>query len=164
LSIQQELTDLPRFRRFDFYTAYTEGWALYCESIGRELGLFTDPYQYYGRLNDEMLRAMRLVVDTGLHAKGWSREQAIRYMLEHSTLAESDAVAEVERYIAFPGQALGYKIGQLRISAMRTRAEAAFGPKFDVKAFHSVVLRDGSVPIDVLEAKVDRWIEQERGG
>jgi uncharacterized protein (DUF885 family) len=164
LSIQQELTDLPRFRRFDFYTAYTEGWALYCESIGKELGLFTDPYQYYGRLNDEMLRAMRLVVDTGLHAKGWSREQAIRYMLEHSTLAESDAVAEVERYIAYPGQALGYKIGQLRISAMRARAEAAFGPKFDVKAFHSVVLRDGSVPIDVLDAKVDRWIEQERGG
>ena len=163
LSIQQELTDLPRFRRFDFYTAYTEGWALYCESIGKELGLFTDPYQYYGRLNDEMLRAMRLVVDTGLHARGWSREQAIRYMLEHSSMAESDATAEVERYIAFPGQALGYKIGQLRISAMRARAQAALGPKFDVKAFHSVVLRDGSVPIDVLDAKVDRWIEQQRG-
>jgi uncharacterized protein (DUF885 family) len=163
LSIQQELTDLPRFRRFDFYTAYTEGWALYCESIGKELGLFTDPYQYYGRLNDEMLRAMRLVVDTGLHARGWSREQAIRYMLEHSSMAESDAVAEVERYIAFPGQALGYKIGQLRISAMRARAQAELGPKFDVKTFHSVVLRDGSVPIEVLEAKVDRWIEQQRG-
>ncbi len=163
LSIQQELTDLPRFRRFDFYVAYTEGWALYCESIGRELGLFTDPYQYYGRLNDEMLRAMRLVVDTGLHAKGWSREQAIRYMVEHSTLAESDAVAEVERYIAFPGQALGYKIGQLRISAMRAKAQAALGTKFDVRAFHSVVLRDGSLPIEVLEAKVDRWIEQTGG-
>ena len=163
LSIQQELTDLPRFRRFDFYVAYTEGWALYCESIGGELGLFTDPYQYYGRLNDEMLRAMRLVVDTGLHARGWAREQAIRYMVEHSTLAESDAVAEVERYIAFPGQALGYKIGQLRISAMRARAQAALGPKFDVKAFHSVVLRDGSLPIEVLEAKVDRWIEQTGG-
>jgi uncharacterized protein (DUF885 family) len=164
LSIQQELTDLPRFRRFDFYTAYTEGWALYCESIGKELGLFSDPYQYYGRLNDEMLRAMRLVVDTGLHARGWSREQAIRYMLEHSTMAGSDATAEVERYIAFPGQALGYKIGQLRISAMRARAQDALGPNFDVKAFHSVVLRDGSVPIEVLEAKVDRWIEQTKGG
>jgi uncharacterized protein (DUF885 family) len=164
LSIQQELTNLPRFRRFDFYVAYTEGWALYCESIGKELGLFTDPYQYYGRLNDEMLRAMRLVVDTGLHAKGWSREQGIRYMTEHSSMAESDAVAEVERYIALPGQALGYKIGQLRISAMRARAQAALGPKFDIKQFHSVVLRDGSVPIDVLEAKVDRWIEQKRGG
>jgi uncharacterized protein (DUF885 family) len=164
LSIQQELTDLPRFRRFDFYVAYTEGWALYCESIGKELGLFTDPYQYYGRLSDEMLRAMRLVVDTGLHAKGWSREQSISYMLDHSSMAESDVVAEVERYIAFPGQALGYKIGQLRISAMRAKAQAALGPKFDVKAFHSVVLRDGSVPIDVLAAKVDRWIEQTKGG
>jgi uncharacterized protein (DUF885 family) len=111
-----------------------------------------------------MLRAMRLVVDTGLHAKGWSREQAISYMLDHSSMAESDVVAEVERYIAFPGQALGYKIGQLRISAMRAKAQAALGPKFDVKAFHSVVLRDGSVPIDVLAAKVDRWIEQTKGG
>jgi uncharacterized protein (DUF885 family) len=104
------------------------------------------------------------VVDTGLHARGWSREQAIRYMLEHSTMAGSDATAEVERYIAFPGQALGYKIGQLRISAMRARAQDALGPNFDVKAFHSVVLRDGSVPIEVLEAKVDRWIEQTKGG
>ena len=164
VTIQQELTDLPRVRRFDFYTAYGEGWALYCESIGRELGLFTDPYQYYGRLNDEMLRAMRLVVDTGLHAKGWSREQAIRFMLDHSSLAGSDVVAEVERYIAWPGQALGYKIGQLRISAMRARAEKALGPKFDVKAFHSVILRDGSLPMDVLELKVDRWINETKGG
>ncbi len=164
LSIQQELTDLPRFRRFEFYVAYTEGWALYCESIGKELGLFTDPYQYYGRLNDEMLRAMRLVVDTGLHARGWSREQAIRFMLDHSSMAESDVVAEVERYIAFPGQALGYKIGQLRIGAMRARAQAALGAKFDVKAFHSVVLRDGALPLDVLEMKVERWIDETIGG
>ena len=162
LSIQQELTDLPRFRRFEFYVAYAEGWALYSESIGKELGLFTDPYQYYGRLNDEMLRAMRLVVDTGLHAKGWSREQAIRYMRDHSSMAESEATAEVERYIALPGQALGYKVGQLRISAMRARAEAALGPKFDIKAFHSVILRDGALPMDVLDAKVDRWIESTR--
>jgi uncharacterized protein (DUF885 family) len=160
LSIQQELTDLPRFRRFEFYVAYAEGWALYAESIGKELGLFTDPYQYYGRLNDEMLRAMRLVVDTGLHSRGWSREQAIHYMRDHSSMAESDATAEVERYIALPGQALGYKVGQLRISAMRARAEAALGPKFDIKAFHSVILRDGALPMDVLDAKVDRWIEQ----
>lgn len=164
VAIQQELTGLPRVRRFDFYTAYGEGWALYCESIGRELGLFTDPYQYYGRLNDEMLRAMRLVVDTGLHAKGWNREQAIRFMLDHSSLAESDVVAEVERYIAWPGQALGYKIGQLRISAMRAGAEQALGPKFDVKAFHSMILRDGSLPMDVLELKVDRWINATRRG
>jgi len=164
VSIQQELTGLPRVRRFDSYTAYDEGWALYCESIGKELGLFTDPYQYYGRLNDEMLRAMRLVVDTGLHAKDWSREQAIRYMLDHSSLAESDVIAEVERYIAWPGQALGYKVGQLRISAMRARAKAALGPKFDVKAFHGVILRGGALPMDVLEMKVDRWINETRRG
>ncbi|HKE45934.1 MAG TPA: DUF885 domain-containing protein [Steroidobacteraceae bacterium] len=162
LSIQQELTDLPRFRRFEFYVAYAEGWALYAESIGKELGLFTDPYQYYGRLNDEMLRAMRLVVDTGLHSKGWTRVQAIRYMLDHSSMAESDATAEVERYIAYPAQALGYKVGQLRISAMRARAEAALGRKFDIKGFHSVILRDGALPMDVLDAKVDRWIEHTR--
>lgn len=162
VAIQQELTDLPRFRRFDWYVAYGEGWALYCESIGRELGLFTDPYQYYGRLSDEMLRAMRLVVDTGLHAKGWSREQAIRYMLEHSSMAESDVTAEVERYMVIPGQALGYKIGQLRISALRARAEGALGASFDVKDFHSQVLRDGAVPMDVLEMKIDRWIAAEQ--
>ena len=127
-------------------------------AIGKELGLFTDPYQYYGRLSDEMLRAMRLVVDTGLHSKGWTREQAIDYMLEHSSMAENDVIAEVERYIVIPGQALGYKIGQLRISAMRARAERELGRKFDVKDFHSEILRDGSVPMDVLEKKIDRWI------
>ena len=167
VSIQQELTDLPRFRRFNDYTAYAEGWALYAESIGRELGLFTDPMQWYGRLNDEMLRAMRLVVDTGLHARGWSREQAIDYMLANSSLAESDVVAEVERYIAWPGQALSYKIGQLRISELRARAQQRLGADFDVRAFHSQVLRDGALPMDVLEAKIDRWIasiEVGRGG
>jgi len=167
VSIQQELTDLPRFRRFNDYTAYAEGWALYAESIGRELGLFTDPMQWYGRLNDEMLRAMRLVVDTGLHARGWSREQAIDYMLANSSLAESDVVAEVERYIAWPGQALSYKIGQLRISELRARAQQRLGADFDVRAFHSQVLRDGALPMDVLEAKIDRWIasiEAGRGG
>lgn len=158
IAIQQELTDLPRFRRFNNYVAYSEGWALYAESIGRELGLFTDPYQWYGRLSDEMLRAMRLVVDTGLHERGWTREQAIRYMLDNSSMAESDVIAEVERYIANPGQALGYKIGQLRISAMRARAEAALGPRFDVREFHSVMLRGGALPLEVLEAKIDRWI------
>ena len=163
IAIQQELEGLPRFRRFGaFYVAYAEGWALYAESLGRELGLFTDPYQYYGRLSDEMLRAMRLVVDTGLHTRGWTREQAIDYMLANSTLAESDVVSEVERYIAMPGQALGYKIGQLRITAMRARAEERLGERFDAREFHSVVLRDGSLPMDVLDAKVDRWIEARR--
>jgi len=159
VTIQQELEDLPKFRRFGGdYTAYTEGWALYAEYLGKELGLFTDPYQWFGRLNDEQLRAMRLVVDTGLHAKGWTREQAIRFMLDNSTLAESDVVSEVERYIAWPGQALGYKVGDLRIQALRKQAEAALGPKFDLRDFHREVLSDGAVPMDVLEAKIDRWV------
>lgn len=159
IAIQQELTGLPRFRRFDaHYTAYVEGWALYAESIGKEMGLFTDPYQYYGRLSDEMLRAMRLVVDTGLHSRNWSREKAIQYMIDNSSMAPSDVEAEVERYIADPGQALGYKIGQIRIRQIRAKAEAALGPKFDIKAFHTQVLEDGSLPMDVLEKKIDRWI------
>jgi uncharacterized protein (DUF885 family) len=158
IAIQQELSDLPQFRRYAFNVAYVEGWALYAESLGKELGLFTDPYQWYGRLSDEMLRAMRLVVDTGLHAKGWSRQQAIDYMLENSSMAESDVVSEVERYIVTPAQALGYKVGQLRISAMRAKAQAALGSRFDVKAFHSQVLRDGALPLSVLEVKIDRWV------
>jgi uncharacterized protein (DUF885 family) len=162
ISIQQELTDLPRFRRFNGYTSYVEGWALYAESIGKELGVFTDPYQWYGRLSDEMLRAMRLVVDTGLHAKGWTRERAIRYMLDNSSLAESDVTAEVERYMVMPGQALGYKLGQLHISALRAKAERELGRAFDVREFHGQVLRDGALPMDVLESKIDRWIEAKR--
>ena len=163
VSIQQELEGVPRFRRFGGdYTAYVEGWALYAESLGRELGLFTDPYQWYGRLNDEQLRAMRLVVDTGLHAQGWTREQAIKFMLDNSTMAESDVVSEVERYIAWPGQALGYKVGDLRIQGLRHKAEQALGPKFDLRDFHREVLSDGAVPLDVLEAKVDRWIAARR--
>jgi uncharacterized protein (DUF885 family) len=158
VAIQQELSSLPRFRRFNNYVAYAEGWALYAESIGKELGVFTDPYQWYGRLADEMLRAMRLVVDTGLHSKGWSREQAIQYMLDNSSMAETDVVAEVERYIVWPGQALGYKVGQLRITAMRAKAERELGARFDVRKFHSQVLRDGALPMDVLEKKIDRWI------
>jgi uncharacterized protein (DUF885 family) len=162
ISIQQELTDLPRFRRFNGYTSYVEGWALYAESIGKELGVFTDPYQWYGRLSDEMLRAMRLVVDTGLHAKGWTREQAIRYMLDNSSMAETDVVAEVERYMVIPGQALGYKLGQLHISALRAKAERELGRVFDVREFHSQVLRDGSLPMNVLDAKIGRWIDAKR--
>jgi uncharacterized protein (DUF885 family) len=164
ISIQQELTDLPRFRRFNGYVSYAEGWALYAESLGKELGVFTDPYQWYGRLSDEMLRAMRLVVDTGLHAKGWSREQAIRYMLDNSSMAESDVIAEVERYMVWPGQALGYKLGQLRITALRAEAQAALGGRFDLREFHAQVLRDGALPMDVLSAKIERWIAARRGG
>jgi uncharacterized protein (DUF885 family) len=158
ISIQQELTGLPRFRRFNGYVSYSEGWALYAESIGKELGVFTDPYQWYGRLSDEMLRALRLVVDTGLHSKGWTREQAIKYMLDNSSFAESDVTAEVERYIVWPGQALGYKLGQLQITALRAKAQQQLGDAFDVREFHSQVLRDGALPMDVLTAKIDRWI------
>jgi uncharacterized protein (DUF885 family) len=158
-AIQQEITGMPKFRRFGGnYTAYTEGWALYAEYLGPELGMFTDPYQWFGRLNDEQLRAMRLVVDTGIHSLGWSREQAIKYMLDNSTLAETDVVSEVERYIAWPGQALGYKIGDLRIQAMRREAERELGERFDLRDFHREVLGDGAVPMNVLEAKIDRWV------
>ncbi|MFL6549423.1 MAG: DUF885 domain-containing protein [Povalibacter sp.] len=163
ISIQQELETLPRFRRFGGnYVAYTEGWALYAESIGKEMGMFSDPYQYYGRLSDEMLRAMRLVVDTGLHTNGWSREKAIQYMLDNSSMARTDVEAEVERYIANPGQALGYKIGQIRIREMRNKAEKALGSRFDIKEFHSQVLRDGALPLDILDEKIDRWIASKK--
>ncbi len=162
ITIQQELEYLPRFRRFGNYTAYAEGWALYAESLGKELGLFTDPYQYYGRLSDEMLRAMRLVVDTGLHSKDWTREDVIEYMLENSSMAESDVIAEAERYIAIPGQALSYKIGQLEITRLREQAASALGDDFDIKEFHNQVLRDGALPMGVLAAKLDHWIEAEK--
>ncbi|MEE8464208.1 MAG: DUF885 domain-containing protein [Gammaproteobacteria bacterium] len=158
ISIQQEVTGLPRFRRFGDYTAFSEGWALYAESIGKELGVFSDPYQYYGRLNDEQLRAMRLVVDTGLHSKGWSREQVIQYMLDNSSLAETDIVSEAERYIATPGQALAYKVGQINLTRMRAEAEEALGENFDIKAWHAQILTDGALPMAVLDAKNRRWI------
>ncbi len=158
ISLAQEDTSLPPFMRFGGNTAYVEGWALYAESLGPELGMFKDPYQLQGRYDDEMLRAMRLVVDTGLHAKGWTREQAITYMLDHSAMGKTDATSEVERYIAIPGQALAYKIGQLKIRELRTRAEKALGDRFDIRAFHAQVLGTGALPLAVLEAKIDDWI------
>lgn len=164
ISLQQEVEALPAFRRFGGYSAFSEGWALYAESIGREMGMFSDPYQYYGRLSDEMLRAMRLVVDTGLHAKGWSRQQAIDYMKDNSSMAESDVIAEVERYIAIPGQALSYKVGQRVISNLRAQAEEALGDKFDIREFHTQVLIDGALPMAVLQRKIEEWIESQRKG
>ncbi|MCF6262087.1 MAG: DUF885 domain-containing protein [Xanthomonadales bacterium] len=161
-SIQQEITGMPMFRRFGGFTAFSEGWALYAESLGKELGMFSDPYQYYGRLSDEMLRAMRLVVDTGMHAQGWSREQAIEYMLAHSTMAESDVIAEVERYIAIPGQALAYKVGQRSISRLRDQGEKQLGEDFDIRAFHRLVLTGGAVPLDVLNQQVNAWVDSQQ--
>jgi uncharacterized protein (DUF885 family) len=158
ISLAQENTALPPFQRFGGNTAFVEGWALYAESLGPELGMFKDPYQLQGRYDDEMLRAMRLVVDTGLHSKGWTRDQAIQYMLDHSAMGKTDATAEVERYIAIPSQALAYKVGQLTISRLRAKAEKALGPKFDIKEFHSEVLMTGALPMAVLEKKIDDWI------
>ena len=159
IAIKQELTGVPQFQRFSGYTAFEEGWALYAEYLGIEMGLFEDPYQYFGKLSDEMLRAMRLVVDTGLHAKGWSREQAIQYMKDNSPMAETDIIAEVERYMAIPGQALSYKVGQLKILALRAEAEKALGDKFDLKGFHDQILTSGSLPMAVMEQKIHRWVE-----
>ena len=161
ISLQQELDDLPAVRRFGAFTAYVEGWGLYAETLGDELGLYTDPYQRFGFLDAQMVRAIRLVADTGMHAKGWTREQALQFMMDHSSISETRAVSEIERYIAIPGQALAYKIGQLRISELRARAERALGAAFDVSAFHAQALADGALPLDVLEAKIDRWIESQ---
>jgi uncharacterized protein (DUF885 family) len=159
ISLQREQKDLPKFRRFSSYTAYSEGWGLYAESLGGELGLYEDPYQYFGMLEAELWRSIRLVVDTGLHSKGWTREQVLEYMDAMSSTAEARAVSEAERYIAIPGQALAYKIGQLKIRELRTRAEAELGGGFDVRGFHTAVLGDGPLPLDVLEAKLGRWID-----
>ena len=158
ISIAQENEKLPAFMRFGGNTAYVEGWALYAETLGYDMGLFKDPYQRFGTLSDEMLRAMRLVVDTGLHSKGWTREQAIDYMLANSDMGKTDATAEVERYIAIPTQALAYKIGALTIMRLRDKARTQLGKKFDVREFHNQVLNTGALPLTVLEKKIDDWI------
>ncbi len=157
----QELKDLPMFRRAYWNVAYGEGWALYAESLGYEMGFYKDSYMHFGALSDEILRACRLVVDTGLHAFGWSREQAIRYMVENSA-DEAFATAEVDRYIVWPGQALGYKVGELKIMALRAKAKAALGDKFDLRRFHNVLLDNGALPLTVVEARVDEWIANEK--
>ena len=161
-SLSLENESLPSFQRFEGPTAYFEGWALYAETLGFEMGLYKDPMQHWGTLDDEMLRAMRLVVDTGLHTKGWSREAAIDYMLANSGMGRSDATAEVERYIANPAQALAYKIGALTIQRLRRKAETALSSRFDIRAFHDQILRSGALPMPILEAKIDRWIAGQR--
>ena len=161
IALLQEMK-LPNFRKFGGNTAFTEGWALYAETLGKEMGMFERPEYYFGHLNDELLRAARLVVDTGLHSKGWTREQAIAYYRDTLGYSENVARAEIERYMVWPGQALAYKIGSLKISELRARAQAALGAKFSLPKFHEVVLEDGTVPLSLLEAKVDRWIAKTR--
>lgn len=159
ISLAQENEALPAFMRFGGNTAYVEGWALYAETLGYPMGFYKDPYQRMGTLSDEMLRAMRLVVDTGLHAKGWTRDQSIAYMMANSDMGKTDATAEVERYIAIPSQAVAYKVGALTIQRLRAKAEAALGPKFDVRKFHAQVLMTGALPLNVLEKKIDDWVK-----
>jgi uncharacterized protein (DUF885 family) len=158
ISLQQESKTLPDFRKFNWFGAYGEGWALYCESLGKELGLYKDPYQYLGMLNDEMHRAIRLVVDTGLHNKGWSREQAIKYSLDNEAETEASITSEIERYMAIPGQALSYKIGQLKILELRQKAKDKMKDKFEIKIFHQKVLESGVLPLELLEKKINNWI------
>jgi uncharacterized protein (DUF885 family) len=161
VSLQQENTSLHKFQRFGWYGAYGEGWALYCESLGNELGLYTDPYQYMGALGDEIHRAIRLVVDVGLHTKGMTREQAIKYMMDNEPISEQGATAEIERYMAIPGQALSYKIGALKIRELRKKYEKQLGSDFSLSAFHDEFLKDGAMPLDVLERKMDAWAEKQ---
>lgn len=162
ISLQQENQALPDFRKFNWFGAYGEGWALYTESLGKELGLYKDPYQYFGMLGSEMHRAIRLVVDTGMHSKGWTREQAIQYSLDNEAESEASIVSEIERYMAIPGQALSYKIGQLKIIELRHEAEKELGGKFDIKKFHAMVLESGVMPLALLEKKIDNWINIEK--
>lgn len=164
ISLAQENDKLPAFMRFGGNTAFAEGWALYAETLGYDMGFYKDPYSRQGTLDDEMLRAMRLVVDTGIHAKGWTRDQAIEYMLANSAMGRTDATAEVERYIAIPSQALAYKVGALTIQRLRREAEAALGSKFDIRAFHDQVLNTGALPMPVLEAKIRAWIKATKQG
>lgn len=159
ISLQQENTDLPDFRKTLWYSAYGEGWALYCESLGEELGLYDDPYQYFGMLSAEMHRAIRLVVDTGLHTKGWTREQAIQYSLENEAEPEVSIISEIERYMANPGQALSYKIGQLKIQSLRAQATEVMGEAFDIREFHRLVLESGCIPLALLDEKIENWIQ-----
>ncbi len=162
LSIAQGLTDLPAFRRFGFNSAYGEGWALYAERLGKDVGFYQDPYSDYGRLNDEIWRADRLVIDTGVHYKHWTRQQMVDYFHEHSSAAESDIQAEVDRYIAWPAQALSYKLGQLEILKLREQAQKELGARYDIRAFHDEILDGGSLPMDVMDARVTVWIRSQR--
>jgi uncharacterized protein (DUF885 family) len=160
ISLAQERDDLPEFRKHSSFTAFVEGWGLYAESLGEDMGFYRDPYSKFGQLTYQMWRALRLVIDTGLHAMGWSRDQAIAYFRANTAKTEQDIIVEIDRYIVWPGQALGYKIGQLRIQELRAKAEQSLGSRFDIRRFHDVLLREGAVPLDVLEREVDAWIDR----
>jgi uncharacterized protein (DUF885 family) len=162
ISIAQELTGLPEFRKYQGYTAYVEGWALYSERLGKDVGFYQDPYSDYGRLEADNWRAIRLVVDTGVHSMHWTRQQMLDYFHEHSSMDDTNIQAEVDRYIAWPAQALGYKMGQLKILELRAKAQQALGPRFDIRAFHDEVLDSGALPLDVLEQRVDAWIDAQK--
>jgi len=163
ISIAQELQDVPAFRKFGGYTAYQEGWGLYAERLGKDMGFYQDPYSDYGRLEADNWRAIRLVVDTGVHSQHWTRQQMVDYFHDHSAIDETSIQAEVDRYIAWPGQATAYKIGQLKILELRERAKKALGDKFDLRAFHDEVLDSGALPLDVLSERIDGWIASQKG-
>jgi uncharacterized protein (DUF885 family) len=164
IAIAQELTGLPEFRKHNYYTAYTEGWGLYAEHLGKDVGFYTDPYSDYGRLEGDIWRAIRLVVDTGVHSEHWNRQQMVDYFHQHSSVDEADVQAEVDRYIAIPSQALGYKIGQLKLLELRAKAQKALGAKFDIRGFHDTILDSGALPLDVVEQRVDAWIALQQSG
>jgi uncharacterized protein (DUF885 family) len=164
ISIAQELTGIPDFRKYTYYTAYTEGWGLYAEHLGKDIGLYQDPYSDYGRLETDIFRAVRLVVDTGVHSMHWSRQQMVDYFHAHSGLDDATVNAECDRYIAWPAQALGYKIGQLKVLELRDRAQKALGPKFDLRAFHDQIVDFGALPLDVLDARISAWIQSQSAG
>jgi uncharacterized protein (DUF885 family) len=164
ISLQIENPNIPGFQKTGAYGAYVEGWGLYAESLGSKLAVYTDPYQRLGQLYGEIHRAIRLVVDAGIHYKGWTREQAIQYSLDNEPITEANAIQEIERYIVMPGQALSYKIGELKIMEMRRKSEKALGDKFDVRAFHDEVLKDGALPLQIFEAKMNTWIQRQANG
>ena len=163
IALAMELDNIPNFRRFSGYTAFVEGWGLYSESLGEELDLYQDPYSKFGALTYDMWRAVRLVVDTGMHYKGWSRDQAIEFFMANAAKTEQDIVNEIDRYLIMPGQALAYKIGQLKILELKRKSRQQLGEEFDIKDFHHVVLGQGAVPLNVLEERVDQYIESTKG-